>query len=63
VLHPGDQVATTESIERVPVKDEIAWSRDASRYKQMLAEVASLRKEIDERVARPGVRYSTRLLD
>lgn len=60
VLHPGDQVATTTNIERVPVKDEIAWSRDAARYKQMLAE---LRKEIDERVARPGVRYSTRLLD
>ncbi len=63
VLHPGDQVATTASIERVPVKDEIAWSRDAARYRQMLAEVAALRKEIDERVARPGVRYSTRLLD
>jgi hypothetical protein len=60
VLHPGDQVATTANIERVPVKDEIAWSRDAARYGQMLA---SLRKEIDERVARPGVRYSTRLLD
>jgi len=60
VLHPGDQVATTASIERVPIKDEIAWSRDAARYNQMLAE---LRKEIDERVARPGVRYSTRLLD
>ena len=63
VLHPGDQVATTASIESVPIKDEIAWSRDAARYKQMLAEVAALRKEIDERVARPGVRYSTRLLD
>jgi FecR protein len=60
VLHPGDQVATTSNIERVPVKDEIAWSRDAARYGQMLAE---LRKEIDERVARPGLRYSTRLLD
>ena len=60
VLRPGDQVATTASIERIPVKDEIAWSRDASRYKQMLAD---LRREIDERVARPGVRYSTRLLD
>lgn len=63
VLHPGDQVATTESIESVPVKDEIAWSRDAGRYKQILAEVAALRKEVDERVAAPGVRYSTRLLD
>ena len=59
VLHPGDQVATA-NIERVPVKDEIAWSRDAARYRQMLAD---LRKEIDERVARPGLRYSTRLLD
>jgi len=29
----------------------------------MLAEVAALRKEIDEKVSRPGVRYSTRLLD
>ncbi len=60
VLHPGDQVATNANIELVPVKDEIAWSRDAARYGQMLA---GLRKEIDERVARPGLRYSTRLLD
>ena len=63
VLHAGDQVATTSSIENVPVKDEISWSRNAARYKQMLAEVAAIRKEIDQRVASPGVRYSTRLLD
>ena len=60
VLLPGDQVATTASIEKIPVKDEVAWSRNAARYREMLAEI---RKEIDERVARPGVRYSTRLLD
>ena len=60
VLLPGDQVATNSSIESVPVKDEIAWSRDADRYKQMLAD---LRKEIDQNVASPAVRYSTRLLD
>ena len=63
VLQAGDQVATTPSIERIPVKDEISWSRDAARYKQMLAQVAAIRKEIDERVSGPGVRYSTRLLD
>lgn len=63
VLRPGDQVATNSSIENVPVKDEIAWSRDAVRYKSILAEVAALRKEIDQRAPRPGVRYSTRLLD
>jgi hypothetical protein len=63
VLKPGDQVATTASIESVPVKDEIAWSRDAERYKKILADADALRKEIDERAPRPGVRYSTRLLD
>jgi len=60
VLRPGDQVATTSSIESVPVQDEIAWSRDAERYRRMLA---ALKKEIDQRVASPAVRYSTRLLD
>jgi hypothetical protein len=62
-LSPGDQVATSPSIERIPVKDEIAWSRDADKYNRLLTELASLRKDLDERVTRPGVRYSTRLLD
>jgi hypothetical protein len=60
VLHAGDQVTTHESIERIPVKDEIAWSRDAERYTKMLDEV---RAQIDQNVAMPGNRYSTRLLD
>ena len=63
VLHPGDQVTTHTSVERVPVKDEVAWSRDAKEYDQLLAELTALGKEIDSRVARPGLRYSTRLLD
>ena len=63
VLLPGDQVSTNPSIERTPVKDEVSWSRDAERYAKMLAEVAAIRKEIDERAPRPSVRYSTRLLD
>jgi hypothetical protein len=63
VLRPGDQVTTSATLENVPVTDEIAWSRDAATYKTMLAEVAALRKEIDQNVAGPGVRYSTRLLE
>ena len=63
VLRPGDQIATNSSIENVPVKDEISWSRDSERYKGILAAAAALRKEIDQRAPRPGVRYSTRLLD
>jgi ferric-dicitrate binding protein FerR (iron transport regulator) len=59
-LHPGDQVATHVSIERIPVKDEIAWSQNATKYNQLLDE---LRAKIDSEVAMPGNRYSTRLLD
>jgi ferric-dicitrate binding protein FerR (iron transport regulator) len=63
VLRPGDQVTTHTSVERVPVKDEVAWSRNAKEYDQLLAELTALGKEIDSRVARPGLRYSTKLLD
>ena len=63
VLRPGDQVTTSETLANIPVSDEIAWSRESGRYKTMLAEVAALRKEIDQNVKGPGVRYSTRLLE
>ncbi|MEP7339432.1 MAG: FecR domain-containing protein [Acidobacteriota bacterium] len=60
VLHAGQQVTTHESIERIPVKDEIAWSRNAAEYVKQLDAV---RGQIDANVAMPGNRYSTRLLD
>ncbi len=63
VLRPGDQVTTHASVERVPVKDEVAWSRNAKEYDQLLAQLTALGQEIDSRVARPGLRYSTKLLD
>ena len=63
VLRPGDQVATNPSLELVPVKDEIAWSRDADRYVKLVSELTSLSEEINRKVPHPGVRYSTRFLD
>ncbi|MGE0131114.1 MAG: FecR domain-containing protein [Blastocatellales bacterium] len=60
VLRAGAQVTTHDSIERVPVREEIAWSRDAGRYTQMLD---AIRNQIDQQLAMPGNRYSTRLLD
>src|SRR5499426_1215570 len=60
VLHAGDQTTTHDSIERVPVREEIAWSRDADRYLKMLD---AIRGQIDQQLAMPGNRYSTRLLD
>ncbi|HKC86864.1 MAG TPA: FecR domain-containing protein [Blastocatellia bacterium] len=60
VLRAGDQTTTHDSIDRIPVREEIAWSRDAGRYIRMLD---AIRNQIDQQLAMPGNRYSTRLLD
>ncbi|HEX7181519.1 MAG TPA: FecR domain-containing protein [Thermoanaerobaculia bacterium] len=63
VLHPGDQVTTHASVTPVPVRQEIAWSRNAAHYEELLAELTAAGRDIDAQVTRPGLRYSTRLLD
>jgi FecR protein/Protein of unknown function (DUF3352)/Putative zinc-finger len=62
VLHPGDQTTTRASLELVPIKDEIAWSRRSEKYVRLLAELASLRQEVNRKATQPGVRFSTRFL-
>jgi FecR protein len=62
ILRAGEQATTNAAISNVPVKDEIAWSRNAARYAQMLTGLTALEKELNA-VPMPGVRYSTRLLD
>jgi len=62
VLRAGEQATTNTVIDTVPVKNEVAWSRNAVRYTQALDALANLRKELNA-VPKPGVRYSTRLLD
>ncbi|MFN7928182.1 MAG: FecR domain-containing protein [Blastocatellia bacterium] len=61
-LLPGDQVTTNVSIEKVAIKQEVSWSRNATRYDEMLAQAAKLRQDIAA-LPRPGVRNSTRILD
>jgi hypothetical protein len=62
VLRAGEQATTSSSIEPIPVKDEIAWSRKASSYAATLAGLTALNKELNK-VQQPGVRNSTHLLD
>src|SRR3989442_4771277 len=62
LLRAGEQATTNASIEAISIKDEVAWSRNAPRYAQTLAGLNALNQEL-ARVARPGVRNSTRLLD
>lgn len=63
VLHPGDQKTTNASLEKVAIQDEVKWSRNAERYTNLMTQLAALRRDLNTRVPRPGVRYSTRLLD
>jgi len=62
VLRAGEQATTNPSIEKVPVKDDVAWSRKAAGYTETLASLTGLRKELNK-VQQPGVRNSTHLLD
>jgi hypothetical protein len=63
ILHPGGQVTTHASVDAVPVAQEVAWSRNAAEYDKLLAELTAAGQDIDARVARPGLRYGSRLLD
>jgi ferric-dicitrate binding protein FerR (iron transport regulator) len=63
LLHPGGQVTTHASVERIPVAQEIAWSRDADRYQELLTRLTALSRDIDAQLPPPGLRTSTRLLD
>ena len=62
VLRPGEQATTNPSITTIPVKEEVAWSRNANRYAAVLNGLASV-KDALKKVQQPGVRNSTHLLD
>jgi FecR protein/Protein of unknown function (DUF3352) len=62
VLRPGDQATTNPAITTIPVKDEVAWSRNAQKYAAVLNGLASVKNALKS-VPQPGVRNSTHLLD
>jgi hypothetical protein len=62
VLRAGEQATTSASIETIPIKDEVSWSRNAARYANTLQSLTALQTELNS-VAKPGTRHSTRLLD
>jgi len=63
LLRSGDQGTTSAAVDSIAVADEIAWSRNAQHYSELLKELASLSKDLDARVPNPKLRYSSRLLD
>jgi hypothetical protein len=61
ILHSGDEMATTQSVGLVPVREEIAWSSDLDHQLALLAEFSKLRKKLDE-IQTPGPRYESKIL-
>jgi FecR protein/Putative zinc-finger len=61
-LLPGDQTTTNRSLDKTTVQQNVAWSRNASRYANLVSELAKLKNDIN-RVPRPGVRYSSRFVN
>ena len=62
-LLPGDQTTTTPTLAKTPVQQNFAWSKNAAKYANLATELAKLRQAVNQNAARPGVRYSSKLVD
>ncbi|MEJ7848214.1 MAG: FecR domain-containing protein [Pyrinomonadaceae bacterium] len=62
-LLPGDQTTTNRSLDKTPVQQNVAWSRNAARYANLVSELAKMRRDINQQVSRPGVRHTSKFVD
>ena len=63
VLLAGDRTATYAGLTSLALDEELAWSQGIDRYLALLQEVTELRQALQRELPRPGLRYSSRLLD
>src|SRR6185503_14569027 len=62
-LLPGDQTTTNPGLEKTAVAQNVAWSRNASKYANLVSDLAKLRQDLNQKVSRPGVRNSSRFIE
>jgi len=60
-LSAGQEQTSNASVAKVPIQNEIAWSKNSARYLALLGDFALLQKQI-EAIPGPGLRYSSDLL-
>jgi ferric-dicitrate binding protein FerR (iron transport regulator) len=61
MLHPGEQVATSDNLAPEPLDQQFAWSPEKEKYVGMLAQLAEVEHQIAQ-IPFPGPRYSSDLL-
>ena len=60
-LTAGQQATSSAAVSKVPVQNEVAWSRNSAKYLALLGDFAILQKQIAA-IPGPGLRYSSDLL-
>jgi hypothetical protein len=60
-LHAGDEETSSPNLAKVPIQNEIAWSRNSAKYLALLGDFAVLQKQF-EAIPGPGLRYSSGLM-
>ncbi|HYM74748.1 MAG TPA: FecR domain-containing protein [Candidatus Dormibacteraeota bacterium] len=60
-LRAGDEATSSAALSKVPVQDEVAWSKNSAKYLALLGDFAILQKQIAA-IPGPGLRYSSELL-
>ncbi|MGA8440312.1 MAG: FecR domain-containing protein [Candidatus Sulfotelmatobacter sp.] len=60
-LHAGDEETSSASVSKVPIQNEIAWSRNSAKYLALLGDFAILQTQL-QAIPGPGLRYSSELL-
>lgn len=61
LLKPGERSATSVTLERVSVKEAVAWSPNADQYYDLLAELAAIEKQLVTPAARTQARLVSAL--
>ena len=60
-LHPGDEETSSANVSKVPIPNEIGWSKNAAQYLALLGDFAVLQKQFAA-IPGPGLRYNSDLL-
>jgi hypothetical protein len=60
-LKAGDQATSNSTVSKVPIQQDLAWSKDQTKYLELLGEFRLLQRQW-EAIPGPGLRYQSDLL-